>query len=139
MFRDLFTGVLAVIGAATFSQAPEFMQQYLQRLGGHLDEASRLQIQYPALAERVDALRLSHDSLATAGVAVKPALFIRHLQPDVAWNALGTFQPAVPLSVEGLIYAGFGLLAGVGLAALLRLPFRRRDGANRWRERRERV
>ena len=33
--------VLCVIGAVLFSQAPEFMQQYLQRLGGHLDEARR--------------------------------------------------------------------------------------------------
>ena len=33
--------VLCVLGAILFSQAPEFMQQYLQRLGGHLDEARR--------------------------------------------------------------------------------------------------
>ena len=33
--------VLCVLGAVLFSQAPEFMQQYLQRLGGHLDEARR--------------------------------------------------------------------------------------------------
>jgi hypothetical protein len=33
--------VLCVVGAILFSQAPEFMQQYLQRLGGHLDEARR--------------------------------------------------------------------------------------------------
>lgn len=33
--------VLCVAGAVLFSQAPEFMQQYLQRLGGHLAEARR--------------------------------------------------------------------------------------------------
>jgi hypothetical protein len=31
--------VLCVVGAVAFSQMPEFMQQYLQRLEGHLDEA----------------------------------------------------------------------------------------------------
>ncbi|HMD61878.1 MAG TPA: DUF2937 family protein [Opitutaceae bacterium] len=31
--------VLCVAGAVLFSQLPEFMQQYLQRLEGHLDEA----------------------------------------------------------------------------------------------------
>ena len=35
--------VLCVCGAVGFSQLPEFMQQYLQRLEGHLDEA-RLQL-----------------------------------------------------------------------------------------------
>ncbi len=35
--------VLCVAGAVAFSQAPEFMQQYLRRLEGHLDEA-RLQL-----------------------------------------------------------------------------------------------
>jgi hypothetical protein len=33
--------VLGVVGAVLFSQLPEFFQQYLQRLGGHLDEARR--------------------------------------------------------------------------------------------------
>jgi hypothetical protein len=33
--------VVCLAGAVLFSQAPEFMQQYLQRLGGHLDEARR--------------------------------------------------------------------------------------------------
>ena len=35
----LLDRVLCVAGAVVFSQAPEFMQQYLQRLEGHLDEA----------------------------------------------------------------------------------------------------
>jgi hypothetical protein len=35
----LLDRVLCVAGAVLFSQAPEFMQQYLQRLEGHLDEA----------------------------------------------------------------------------------------------------
>ena len=37
----LIDRTLCVLGAILFSQAPEFMQQYLQRLGGHLDEARR--------------------------------------------------------------------------------------------------
>ena len=39
----LLDRILCVVGAVLFSQLPEFMQQYLQRLGGHLDEA-RLQL-----------------------------------------------------------------------------------------------
>jgi len=36
----LLDRVLCVVGAVLFSQLPEFMQQYLQRLEGHLDEAT---------------------------------------------------------------------------------------------------
>ena len=42
--------VLAVVGALLFSQAPEFFQQYLQRLGGHLDEARRTLAQFERTA-----------------------------------------------------------------------------------------
>jgi hypothetical protein len=43
--------VLAVAGAFLFSQAPEFFQQYLQRLGGHLDEARRTLAQFERTAD----------------------------------------------------------------------------------------
>lgn len=39
----LLDRILCVLGAVAFSQFPEFVQQYLQRLEGHLDEA-RLQL-----------------------------------------------------------------------------------------------
>jgi hypothetical protein len=39
IFDGLLDRILCVLGAVLFSQGPEFMQQYLQRLGGHLDEA----------------------------------------------------------------------------------------------------
>ena len=41
LFDSLTDRILCVLGAVLFSQGPEFMQQYLQRLGGHLDEARR--------------------------------------------------------------------------------------------------
>lgn len=41
IFDNLVDRILCVVGAVLFSQGPEFMQQYLQRLGGHLDEARR--------------------------------------------------------------------------------------------------
>jgi hypothetical protein len=42
--------VLCVAGAVLFSQLPEFFQQYLQRLGGHLAEAQRQLEQFRAAA-----------------------------------------------------------------------------------------
>ncbi|HWA11394.1 MAG TPA: DUF2937 family protein [Opitutaceae bacterium] len=50
--EGLLDRALCVAGAVILSQAPEFMQQYLQRLGGHLDEA-RLQLrQFQQAAEQ---------------------------------------------------------------------------------------
>jgi hypothetical protein len=37
--QRLADGIAAVVGAAALSQFPEFFQQYLQRLGGRLDQA----------------------------------------------------------------------------------------------------
>lgn len=41
---------LCVVGAVAFCQLPEFIQQYLQRLGGRLDEARRQLAQFEAVA-----------------------------------------------------------------------------------------
>lgn len=46
----LLDRALCVLGAAGLSQAPEFFQQYLQRLGGHLDEARIALARYEAVA-----------------------------------------------------------------------------------------
>lgn len=48
--ESLLDRLLCVAGAVTLSQAPEFFQQYLQRLGGHLDEARRQLARYEQVA-----------------------------------------------------------------------------------------
>jgi hypothetical protein len=50
--ETLIDRILCVAGAVLFSQAPEFMQQYLQRLGGHLAEARRQLAQFEQLARQ---------------------------------------------------------------------------------------
>ncbi len=53
LFRSgerLLDRVVCVLGAVFFAQAPEFFQQYLQRLGGHLDEARRQLLQFENVA-----------------------------------------------------------------------------------------
>ncbi|HEY3756863.1 MAG TPA: DUF2937 family protein [Opitutaceae bacterium] len=59
--EGLLDRLLALAGAAAFSQIPEFMQQYLQRLGGHLDEAQRQLAQFKDAAA---ASGLTIDQLA---------------------------------------------------------------------------
>jgi len=48
--ETLLDRVLCVVGAVAFSQVPAYMQQYFQRLGGHLDEATRQLKQFEHVA-----------------------------------------------------------------------------------------
>ena len=155
-FRTLFDGlldrVLAVAGAVLFSQAPEFFQQYLQRLGGHLDEARRLLAQFEQTArqagvslddfirrtaantdtavarladtmtdavERVQSLQAAHDALRDASAWSRPFVFLRHVDWEIARATGAVFKPAVPVTLEGGLYALAGMLLFVGLYHLL--------------------
>lgn len=46
--------IISIIGAVAFSQFPQFFGQYMQRLGGHLDEARFVLAQYIAAAEALN-------------------------------------------------------------------------------------
>src|SRR4051812_24457529 len=68
--ETLFDRVLCVAGAVTVSQAPEFIQQYLQRLGGRLDEARRQLSQFEDVARKSG---LTVDQLAAKATATSDA------------------------------------------------------------------
>ncbi len=42
MMKSILEGIVAVAGAFVMSQLPIFMQQYMQRLGGHVEELTGL-------------------------------------------------------------------------------------------------
>ncbi len=70
--EGLLDRALCVVGAILFSQAPEFMQQYLQRLGGRLDEARLhvLQFQHTAAESGLTLERLIGQTTSNADPAV---------------------------------------------------------------------
>lgn len=139
--------ILCVVGAIAFSQFPEFMQQYLQRLGGHLDEARRQLARFrdvaaqsglsldhlihqtnanpdPAVAKlggvmadaalRVDTLETAQSALQHASLWSRPFVFLRHVDGSIAHATWAAFKPAVPTTVEGLVYAAAGMLLLLG-------------------------
>jgi hypothetical protein len=165
VFDGLADRVLCVVGAVLFSQGPEFMQQYPQRLGGHLDEARRqlgifqhtaaqagLSLDQfiaqtgantdPSVARlggvmsdavsRVTSLQAAHDSLLHAAIWERPFVFVRHLDVGIASATGNVYQPAVPTTIEGLVYATTGMLLVLAIYHLglkrLFLLFRRRQG-----------
>ncbi len=133
--KSIVDGIAAAGGAALFSQLPEFAQQYLQRLGGHRDEALRFaQVLRThgaeasngmlAVAEaRAADLSLALDTIARASEMARPLAVLRHFDPDIANATLDMFRPAVPLTAPGLVYSGCGLVIGVLLLHLALFPF----------------
>jgi hypothetical protein len=144
--------VLAVTGAVLFSQAPEFFQQYLQRLGGHLDEAKRLLAQFegtageaglkleelinrtatnydPAVSRlsgvmtdavnRVQELAAAFAALRDATAWTRPFVFLRDVDVSIARATWTDYKPAVPTTLEGLLYAAAGMIVFVGVHHLV--------------------
>ena len=160
----LIDRLVCVVGAVLLSQLPEFIQQYLQRLGGHLDEARRQLEQFQTVAakagltfqqlvanslasteptvarlggvmrdtaDRVDALAAADAAIRHASMFTRPLVFLRHIDLSVAHATWTIFRPAVPTTVEGLVYAACGVLLALafyhgGIKYLVRRLWRRR-------------
>lgn len=163
----LIDRLLCVAGAVLCSQLPEFIQQYVQRLGGHLDEARRQLGQLREIAAksgmsfdqfmarsrddpdatvgrlgqlmhdtmvRVDDLSQADAALRDASIFTRPLIFLRHVDFSIAQATWRVFKPAVPTTVEGIVYAAFGMLLILALYhGAVRYPVRRA-----WRRRTER-
>ncbi|MCX6936765.1 MAG: DUF2937 family protein [Verrucomicrobia bacterium] len=146
--QQLLDRALCVVGAVSLSQAPEFFQQYFQRLGGNLDEARLVLARYEAVAresgislaqlvettraqssapvaklgaliveaqDRVETLAMAEQALRLASVWTRPFVFLAQHDAGITRGTWAVFKPAVPVTIEGAIYAGVGM----GLALLV--------------------
>ena len=79
---------------------------------------------------RYDALSLTLAELRQAGPLQRFEHLPDYLDSDIGRRTLGDFQPALPATGEGLLYAlagfAFGYVIVSALCSLLILPFRRR-------------
>jgi hypothetical protein len=79
---------------------------------------------------RYEDLNAALERLRGAGPVERLQLLPELLDTDVGARTLDNFQPAVPVTPEGFIWAGAGLLLGYVLVnaccTLIMLPFRRR-------------
>lgn len=151
MITRALTLAAGLTGAAGLSQFPEFSQQYMQRLGGAVDELSRQVDRYEADAgeaglplttylqqlaaegplARTQAANMASDitryqdlsealrTLQGAGPFMRAKLATHIGDRAVAERALETFKPALPLTFEGVSFAGAGFFAGwlaIGIA-----------------------
>jgi hypothetical protein len=151
---------LAIVMGIVASQVPEFAQQYRQRLGGAVDELTRVIGEFDADAarmnlsreggidrllgnadtfvrqrgeqvrsdvDRVARLGRQLDAYAEAGPFWRLGVFARQYEPEIARRAAENFEPAVPVTSEGLFatLAGF-IAAWIGGRAVIAPVQRRR-------------
>ena len=77
---------------------------------------------------RLDTLELQSRRMNDAGPIARIAYFLRYADMVLVRATLHDFEPAVPVSSEGLLAASAGFLGGWGLIQLVAWPLRR------WRE-----
>jgi hypothetical protein len=133
--------LIGTLFAASFalaaSQLLEFIQQYRQRLGGHLVEAQYAFRQTidgdlpgfnaaarQALAtpqqERITELAQAANALTSAGPWELPWKFLWHIDFAVAGGTLKDYQPAMPLDLVSVSYAAAGMVLGWMLWELIK-------------------
>ncbi|MEN9840402.1 MAG: hypothetical protein RL376_202 [Verrucomicrobiota bacterium] len=166
MGQQLLDRILCVVGAVSLSQAPEFFQQYLQRLGGHLGEARLVLARYEAVAResgltlaqlvaetraqvsvpvaklgtliveaqaRVEALTSAEHALREASLWTRPFVFIFQHDAEIVRGTWAAFKPAMPVTVEGAVYAGVGMVLAL-LAYQFGVVWPCRALGRRWRK-----
>lgn len=116
------TALSGAAGGLLLVQFPQFLAQYLQRLGGHIDEAtlSAAKFKLPELAARAQELKAGLDAISDAPVLWKLASFIYHAQWDIAKAAYKNFTPGMTFNDAGLLYFLCGLAAGLVLYGALK-------------------
>lgn len=136
----------AVMGLAT-SQTQSFIQAYLQRLGGHRDEARATYLKLQAgdflpgaevltqewlaqerlaaaFGRRADDLSQAYSAIANADVFERPFRFVTHMDRAIVEATLTSFTPSLPLDSASLVFALTGVVLGWLLYELMKLPLR---------------
>jgi len=134
-----------VLLACSMSQFPEYSQQYVQRLGGAVDELTTVVEDFDASAQasgqnreaallsmdgteflnrrqddmrrtmtRQDTLTQDYDALRDANAFERLAYITKLTDTGITERTWDDFQPAVPLTLDGLIFTVVGYLAGYG-------------------------
>jgi len=122
------------------SQGPAFTQAYLQRLGGHLDEARRTvekvregellpwlsaldrEQAVSEFSARVSELEAAYEAIAGASPLVQPLMMMRHADTDIASRTLEFFTPALPLDAASLVYTAAGVVLALIVYEIFKSP-----------------
>ena len=142
LFDRLIGTTIGAIAGVSASQTQAFIHAYLQRLGGHLDEArasylklrageflpgadpSSQQRMAEAFGHRVEELSQAYNAIADADAFVRPLRFAAHVDRSIAEATFTSFTPALPLDTASLVYALAGMVLGLLIYEFIKLPLR---------------
>ena len=138
---DTFLGALVVAASGVAaSQAQAFIVQYIQRLGGALDEANLVLnnvqhgLRYQLMSDtvrkeleadasrRVNELQSAHSAIADASVLAKPFQLLRHADPVMVAGTWRDFTPMLPANADGIAYIIVAMILGFVVYEIVKLP-----------------
>lgn len=124
-------------GGLALAQFPQFLAQYLQRLGGHIDEAGLAAKLYalPELSTRAAKLATGLQAIEGAGPFFRLPAFLANAQWTIAREALRHYAPGMTFTSEELCYLAAGALLGIVVYGCLKSILRGIGAAGRgiWR------
>jgi len=85
-----------------------------------------------ATIERYERLSQHLALVQNAGPLEKLTGMAEYYDSRIAARAFENYEPAVPVTAEGIVFAGTGILGGYGLVYLLSSLFRRRRDRRPW-------
>lgn len=110
------------------------LETYISELGSSDNPIAREAAQRELeRLENLSGLRQAYDGLLAANPWERPAILARHFDGSIARETLQIFQPALQLTSEAAIYAGFGIVLGLllfagGETGARKVAFRIREG-----------
>jgi len=104
----------SLLGAGTLGQFPQYLAQYLQRLGGHIDEADSIASKYKSqeIGQHAVELKEGLEVITNASPIGKLWQFVRNVDLDIAQRALENYTPGMTFDAQGLTYCAVGAVIG---------------------------
>ncbi|MBA3722978.1 MAG: DUF2937 family protein [Parachlamydiaceae bacterium] len=145
LLNSLLDRLFIIVGAFVGSQVPAFVQQYSQRLSGHVQELEHIIEEIKKIAQfsgktldqyiqkflnstdpdfvlqgefmhnvvvRWENLVKAYSNLQGSSMWSRPYVFFRELQYEIGETTFYNFKPSISLSLEGVCYAGLGIIFG---------------------------
>jgi hypothetical protein len=134
MFFDrLVLAAWAIAGGLALAQFPQFLAQYLQRLGGHIDEAGMAAKLYalPELTTRAAKLAAGLHAIEGAPPLLRLPAFLADAQWIIAREALRHYTPGMTFASEECYYLAAGALLGIVVYACVKTILHGAAGAVR--------
>jgi len=127
-------------GGIVLSQAPAFSQAYLQRLGGHIDEARRTiervadgsvlpwlsaagrEAAVAELGARLEQLQALRATLLDSPALLRPVMLLGHGEWSIMQRTAAEFTPGIPLDPASLVWTTIGIVAAALAWDTLKIP-----------------